>query len=288
MKIQDLRNVHSGQDVYVLGNGPSLELIDPLFFQGKVTIGINDAAFDLPWLSYVITRYHESAKLLFESRDRHGACIVVSRHQHGDPSSSTIDIDHERVVIFEHGRNCGSQTKNMEFPAEPSLISSFSTITSAMNFAAHVGARSCILVGHDCGLLDFNMYRRGYAHGPIAKSVTEMFPYFEEQSILVKRFLKDRYGMNTYSLNPFINQALEGHRYFSMGSQVNIGPLYAIWLRWKFRFVSVLLNPLKITPAVVRKAIPKPLRKRLAKIIIDANKQDLSSKSRAGSKGEKS
>jgi hypothetical protein len=104
---------------------------------------------------------------------------------------------------------------------EKGLVVSYSTITTAIHLAAYMGAKTIILVGHDCGTLDGNMNCKNY-HTPQTLGIVWKNPgqyanwvsqKIEGQTIQLKHMLKEKYGCSIYSLNPFINFNLEGHVY---------------------------------------------------------------------------
>ena len=94
------------------------------------------------------------------------------------------------------------------------IVVSYSTITSAIHIAAYMGATNIIIVGHDCGTLDGNVNIAGYDESPHgAQFYRDFFTRIEPQTIALRAKLKEIYGCNVYSLNPFINFGLEGHKY---------------------------------------------------------------------------
>jgi hypothetical protein len=73
------------------------------------------------------------------------------------------------------------------------------------------------MVAHDCGELNDKSWVDGYvvydwSEDSIA-GAKERNIKFEKQSVAVKKKLIELYGCNVYSLNPFINYSLEGHKY---------------------------------------------------------------------------
>jgi hypothetical protein len=78
-----------------------------------------------------------------------------------------------------------------------------------------MGAANIIIVGHDCGLLDGATNFPGY-NAPIASMsfYRNFLTEIEPQTLALREKLKEVYGVNIYSLNPFINFGLEGHEYY--------------------------------------------------------------------------
>ena len=61
MRISDLYNKHLGEDIYVVGTGPTLRMLPKGFFNNKIAIGLNQAykTFDL---TYAVTVHPELIK----------------------------------------------------------------------------------------------------------------------------------------------------------------------------------------------------------------------------------
>ena len=97
---------------------------------------------------------------------------------------------------------------------------SHSTITSGIYLAAYMGAKNIILVGHDCGTIDGQSNFTDYHTNESRLQKTEAcynkwLSKIELDTIVLKKFLKDKYGCNVYSLNPFVSFRLEGHNFKS-------------------------------------------------------------------------
>ena len=215
----ELRDRHAGQDVWVLASGPSMSWVDPSFFEGKVTVGVNDV-----WrkyeTTYLIRKEHDGAQAAIDT----GSPLVVSRLHCGNqpPQLETTGVwyeyDHElnRVEADPDLRPIGTPDK---------LVVSWSTITSAIHFAAYLGAANIIVCGHDCGFIDGIQNYTGYRREPVdeaaARALEEwargFHPQFlsglERQTMLVRDRVREVYGCNVHGLNPFVTLALEGHVY---------------------------------------------------------------------------
>jgi hypothetical protein len=216
--IDGFQDKHKNKDIYVLGSGATLNFIKPNFFKNKITVCVNDVGVVyLPKTQYVVTKYHQEAIEYAQKLPK--SKIIVSR---GDRGSTYTDCasDLKNLFFFEHNFNkCENSNVFSDWPKNKSgaLYVSWSSITSAMHFAAYLGAKNIIMVGHDCGTLDDQHWVKGYvtenwSFGDIEQA-KQRNKLFESQSLAVKNKLTEAFDCNIYSLNPFINYNLEGIQY---------------------------------------------------------------------------
>ena len=217
--ILSLRNIHKNKDVYVLGSGGSLNFIDPKFFHKKITVCVNEVGETyLPTTKYIVTKYHPEA--IKFAQQMPNVNVVVSRGSLGGPHYAALPAL-KNLYTFDHNINRDASTSVVaDWPLEDgSLYVSWSSITSAMHLSAYLGAKNIIMVAHDCGELDDKSWVDGYVYDTWDKTkveeAKERNKQFEIQSIAVKGKLKELYGCNIYSLNPFINYNLEGVKFRS-------------------------------------------------------------------------
>lgn len=214
--LSELRAKHKGEDVYVLGSGPSLSYISPKFLEDKIVICVN---FTIDFVQkarslYVVAK--EGAQRMQRQARRKGALIVMCRHRFGAEKSRLNKILFpNRTVIYKPVRRSIVDTEQTEC-----LEKSASTIHTAMHLAAFMGCKAIMLVGHDCGTIDNAVHAKGYDK---RTAVTPGRRYgrwmkkncVEYTTMKLKRILKESYDIEVYSLNPFINPNLEGHEYQS-------------------------------------------------------------------------
>lgn len=203
-----LRGRYDGKDIWVIASGPSAGFVAPGFFDNKITIGVNRI-----W-SHFKTAYLvvKEAVVLQDAIDS-GETVIASKHNCGNlgyPESKARGA----WYYFEHRQN-GMENVDLDVIGKDEIVVSFSTITSAMHLAAYMGAKNILLVGHDCGSIDGMMNFDGYPDN-LMKSESfyrDFLSRIEPQSLAVRDRLKEVYGCNIYSLNPFLNFGLEGHEY---------------------------------------------------------------------------
>lgn len=239
--LSEFRNAHAGQDIYVLASGASMDHVHEAFFDGRVTVGVNQVFRRFARITYLVRKELDGLEAALQSSDD-ATVHFVSRGEAGGPNSANLQAlqgrryasYRQRVVVFDHQkRGFASRNWALEFPHD-GLIVSHSTITSAMHLAAYMGAKHIILAGHDCGTLDGSLNFRGYhssssraiawaRHGEADQRSSERrYAHWltnnstlgiERTTLRLKALLWSKYQAYVYSLNPFVNFGLEGHRY---------------------------------------------------------------------------
>ena len=211
----ELKNIHQGQDIWVVGAGPSLNHVNPEFFENKITIGINRVCQWIP-CDYIVTKDDQGFKEIFSSRKQ--SKVILSKWESGDPDTKENEADFE-CSYFDHPDKPG-QRPVLDVIGTDQIVVSYSTITSAIHLAAYMGASSVMLCGHDCGVIDNYAAVKGYYAGevkPVQKTIEGYAKWvsndIEQHTIDVKNRIKQVYNIDTHSLNPFINFNLENHNY---------------------------------------------------------------------------
>lgn len=207
MILDDLRNAHEGETIWVLGSGPTLGFIDPVFFEDKIVVATNFSAQVAGIKNpYVFSHYHGDVKeLAKDSR------VVVTLKKNTQPNTPWRGALPDNVVLIEQdsysppGPSWDPFRRNP--PRSDSLAYGSSSFHGAMHLGAWLGAKSLILVGADCGTLDGEHRIEGYPDGD------KHWRLYNRHHKLMKDWLIKKYGIRVYSLNPFINLNLEGHKF---------------------------------------------------------------------------
>jgi hypothetical protein len=245
--ITELKNRHKGQDIWVLGAGPSLNYVHPSFFENKICVGTNSICNHFP-CEYAV--FKDSLAVIAIKEKLQDVKVVVSRKMSGGAFMPEVKLPIEHY-IFDHPLNKACNVDNIiTMPPDVScmgtdmLVVSNSTITSSIHLAAYLGAANIMICGHDSGTLEGIQYVLGYHNEEKRRLVLEgarrykkmhglredlpsdsIVPVFdmkenfrwmsiiENQTLEVCSAITKHYGCSIHSLNPFINFNLEGHEF---------------------------------------------------------------------------
>ena len=214
--LEDFKGKHSGQDIYVIGSGPSCNFIDPSFFDNKITVGTNQT-YRKYNTTYIVRKEH---KLLQETLNNYNGTVFVSMGDCGTiknklNASNYTDLD--RLCVYAHFQNRLSiDLRAFDHPGH--LCVSHSTITTSIHLAYHLGAKNILLVGVDHGTLDgkqtFDNYYKDIKETAWSNwdQYKDWLKKIDNDTLKIKAKLTNL-GVNIYSINPFINFKLEGHNY---------------------------------------------------------------------------
>lgn len=221
--IVSLKGLHADEDVYVIAAGASCDYINPSFFDGKIVVGIN-RVFRKFRCDYVVMKEYGGAAWV-EDLDKRKTTAIISKWDSGNikQGKQRLNANYfrgENCFFYEHLENT-REAVDLSVIDEDSgkLVVSYSSITTALHFAAYLGAKNIILVGHDCGTLDgkevFNGYNDQHPITPWKQpgDYRHWLRNIEGQSVSVRDKLNATFGTNVVSLNPFLNFGLEGHVY---------------------------------------------------------------------------
>jgi len=212
MLLPNIQNLHRGETAWVFGSGATMDYLSPEFFDDKLVVGTNGGAhyFGLK-PTYAFTHHHEFNGFPSFPAQHPETIFVVNRQDY--KTKAIYKADYENVIAQDPKTEENSHDMfdpyAQDRPAHAhQIVFGSSSVHGAMHLAAYVGANNIVLVGVDCGLLDDDANFGVYPH-----TTQRPFAVWNRHLIMMRNWLRDTYGVNTYSLNPFVNLHLEGHKF---------------------------------------------------------------------------
>lgn len=207
--LAELRHRWYGETAWVVGSGATTGLISRGFFNGKRTIAVNHVARIAGFIPDILfSHYHQD---IADSLDPKSLGVTLRL----DTNTLQPWENHPRNVVLvdvQYNSPPGPGWDPYQFPPAPnSLLYGSSSIHGAIHLAAHLGCQFIVLVGVDCGWLDGQHRFPGYPDP--ASPPPDVMPIWESHLRLLKKWLGERYGVEVYSMNPFVNLNLEGHEF---------------------------------------------------------------------------
>jgi hypothetical protein len=212
VQLEDFRGRHAGEDVWVVGSDPTLELFGTDFFAGRTVVGINLVGNLIP-VTYIVTKADGEATdnaqgRLAEQNPR--AVTIASKHEQGWYMDPLVQIP--GAVIFEHHNNPAEGfDSERHIPTEPGwLLVSQSTSGSALHFAALLGARTVFTVGIHGGRFGERSHSDGYYDTDQGTLHDLTYRIAAAQVPGICRKLTELYGTRFVTVLPWGNLACDG------------------------------------------------------------------------------
>jgi hypothetical protein len=207
-KLAELKNRYTGTDIWLIAAGASMDFIDPGFFDGKITVGVN-AVHRRFRCDYLVLR----TTTLTEEALRSGSSLIVSEHEMARLNGELTRVSGP-AWYFPHRQRSLHTPLDLSVIGTDLIVVGASIIVSALHIAAYLGARNILLCGHDCGSLDGKIAFDGY-YDQVGNVISKwrLLNRMEEQTVAVREKLREVYGCRIYSLNPFVNFGLEQHQF---------------------------------------------------------------------------
>jgi hypothetical protein len=201
--IGELKNIEEGKDIYVIASGPSMNLIPNSFFDGKVTIGVNEVyrKYDC---KYYLRKEFEGLKEEYNAIKDKDCKLIVSERDGGAGSGNRNSIEGD-YYFFRHRPNTCEMPKDLDLD-NGELVVSWSTTTSAIHLAYFLGAKNIIICGHDCkdinGKVNYDNYEIQERFGKSLEWYKEWLPKIKPQTDLLVKMIQEK-GINIFTLKGY-------------------------------------------------------------------------------------
>lgn len=214
--VSELYNIHPGEDIYIIGTGPSLRVFPLSFLEGKITIGLNNA-YKLVPVRYSITVHPDLYVPEFlEGEAPHPEMSWIAKYPKIKDLLSFEQFRYaaERFYFFESDgqpntqppqqpSNSGRILDWVRAPVDNKLYLWSSISQTAANLAANMGARNVVLVGCDLGALSGDHHAHEKPTRWKGARPAERYRQYYEGLAEVRAALRER-GVNLVSLSPLL------------------------------------------------------------------------------------
>jgi len=210
--IGELKNIHGGKDVFVLGSGKSLDFIPKSFFDGRITIGVNFLFRDYD-LTYSMGHHHQVMQEPIDKgftvvTSEYATCVLQSGIKGFRGPYPHYNNLHGEYYYYKHGNQLYGAIDLSYFDKSEHLTAGGTIVTTAIHFAYYLGARTIWLCGVDCGLIDgcinyveyCNPTNRNHPSGT------------QRQLAEISNHIRKK-GVPVVSINPFVGFNFEGHKF---------------------------------------------------------------------------
>ena len=208
--IKALKGYLGGAPFLVVASGATMNHVDIEALRGFPMIVVNEMFRQVRPVGhrYALAHHHEHVQEAINA----GWRVVTSEYDCGFKAwgQHAFRGDYFTYKTQENNLVPTPNISAIERDADDELVISACTVAEAIHFAYHLGASTVILCGVDGGSLDGEYNLRGYNGGAGTNPQHVRLTYDCLMAVVTALRAK---GLRIYSLNPFVDLGLEGHRY---------------------------------------------------------------------------
>ena len=236
MRLRDLRDIYSGQEIYIVGSGPTTNIFPMEFLIDKICMSLNDSFKIHPNIAPIALMHHETYC-------RDGNTIEAPWHPNfsrikypvvkatGKKRSEIIDWDNPYFYFFDWNHNIdriyemSKNTDHLYYTPEGC------SLHAALQLAWIMGARTVYTIGCDSTTLGGKHYaeydKNRFRDDEILKrGRVRNYDSYIKGTLIVKDFLR-RKGVNVLNLSPIIGYHMVDYQYELLKGEVMVDEVVA-------------------------------------------------------------
>jgi hypothetical protein len=231
MRLRDLRDVYSGQEIYIVGSGPTTNVFPMDFLADKICMSLNDSFKIHPNVAPIALMHHQTYC-------REGNTIDAPLHPNfsgikypvvkgtGKERSEVVDWNNPYFYFFDWNHNIdriyemSKNTDHLYYTPEGC------SLHAAMQLAWIMGARTIHTIGCDSTTLggrhyaqyDKNKFRDDEV---LKRGQNRNYDSYVKGTLIVQDFLR-RKGVRVLNLSPIVGYHLVDYQYEVLKGEVKV------------------------------------------------------------------
>jgi hypothetical protein len=205
--LNDFRDKHAGETVWVLGSGKTLDFVPANFWDDKTVVATNHSYIGRINRGYVASNHWYN--------DVPGELWFVTTEIEQVPDQDKAKTKPERdntIFVPSIEQKYDRFSPANDWPESGRFVVGPTSLHLSMHWAVWLGAAHIILVGADCGVIDGENNVADYHPPEQAVRVSLHAHHRLWERTLVEMAEKIRtFGVSVHSLNPWVTFNLEGH-----------------------------------------------------------------------------
>lgn len=195
--LSDFKGLYSGQTVWVVGSGPSLETVPPEFFDDKIVVSLNLSAFLYGIKDFIVcSNYSRHEPIIANFCQQHPEYFVITPdcnvcHHHDSATHPTLG----RNITYRPHYPVWNPAEH--WPTNPDvLVTGGNSSGTGLHLAAYLGASEIRMIGVDMAIVNEKKHFDKY----LDQGVVPAFEGAKHQMIIVARRLRADFGCNILRL----------------------------------------------------------------------------------------
>lgn len=236
MRLRDLRDVYSGQEIYIVGSGPTTNVFPMEFLADKICMSLNDSFKIHPDIAPIALMHHQTYS-------REGNTIDAALHPNfhsikypvvkgtGKEREEEVDWDNPYFYFFDWNHDIDQIYEMSKNSDHLYYTPEGCSLHAALQLAWIMGARTIYTIGCDSTTLggkhyaqyDKNKFRDDEV---LKRGQTRNYDSYVKGTLIVQDFLR-RKGVRVFNLSPIVGYHMVDYQYEVLQGNVNVGEIIA-------------------------------------------------------------
>ena len=222
MRLRELRDVYLGQDIYIVGSGPTAKLFSLDFLRDKIVLGLNDAYKIDPAITPISFLHHQvyahsGDTILAPYHDNFFNIKYPIVKRSGQDRSTGFSYDHPRSYVFDWSHEIDNLSKITKETDILYYTPEGCSLHAALQVCWIMGAKNIFVIGCDSRTFGEKHYadydKNGFrADETLKRGAQRNYNSYIYGALLVGEFLQKK-GIRVMSLSPMFGYALLDYQY---------------------------------------------------------------------------
>ncbi|WP_198289164.1 hypothetical protein [Methyloversatilis thermotolerans] len=231
MRLRDLRDVYSGQEIYIVGSGPTTNVFPMDFLADKICMSLNDSFKIHPDVAPIALMHHQTYC-------REGNTIEAPLHPNfsgikypvvkgtGKDRTEAVDWDNPYFYFFDWNHDIEKIYEMSKNTDQLYYTPEGCSLHAAMQLAWIMGARTIYTIGCDSTTLGGRHYaqydKNNFRDDEVLKrGQTRNYDSYVKGTLIVQDFLR-RKGVRVLNLSPIVGYHLVDYQYEVLKGEVKV------------------------------------------------------------------
>lgn len=232
MRLRDLRDVYAGQEIYIVGSGPTANMFPMDFLADKICMSLNDSFKIHPAVTPIALMHHELYC-------REGNTAEAPLHPHfdgikypvvkgtGKHRAESVDWDNPYYYFYDWNHDIDRIYEMSKNTDQLYYTPEGCSLHAALQLGWIMGARTLYTIGCDSTTLggkhyanyDKNKFRDDEV---LKRGVVRNYDSYVKGTLIVQDFLK-RKGVRVLNLSPIVGYHMVDYQYDVLRGEVDVG-----------------------------------------------------------------
>ena len=231
MRLRELHDIYAGQDIYIVGSGPTASVFPMDFLYGKVCISLNDAYKMHPAIGPVAymnhqTYAHAGTKVNYDYHEHMNQIRYPVVKATGWDQRVDIDWDHPFYYYFNWSHEIESIWDQQKDTDDLIFMRDGPSLHAALQLAWIMGAANIFTIGCDSTTLGGKHYagfdKNGFRDDEqLKRGIVRNYDAYVCGTLVIKEFLR-RKGVNVFNLSPIIGYHMVDYQFSVLNGEIGL------------------------------------------------------------------